>query len=113
MSGITITNVKIVGMCSKCRKEGDEIKRDLNGREYEDKEISCVGCAVGRKTMKDEDYLDEQFPKGKTKFREQAMVLLALAREVGKEDLQEAFDIALEENNRLRKLLNAKGGKDE
>ena len=33
--------------------------------------------------MKDEEYLDEQFPKGETKFRGQAMVLLALARQVG------------------------------
>ena len=47
--GITIIDVKIVGMCSKCRKEGDEILKDLNGREYEDKEISCIGCAVGGK----------------------------------------------------------------
>lgn len=33
---------------------------------------------------KDEEYLDEEFPKGKTKFRGQAMVLLALARREGK-----------------------------
>ena len=48
MSGITITDVKIVGICSKCRKEGDEIQRDKNGREYKDYEISCVSCAVGK-----------------------------------------------------------------
>ena len=47
MSGITILGVKIVGMCSNCRKEGDEILRDIHGRVYEDREISCVGCAMG------------------------------------------------------------------
>jgi len=49
MSGITITNVKIVGICSKCRKAGDEILRDKNGREYKDSEISCVSCALKTK----------------------------------------------------------------
>ena len=34
-------------------------------------------------TNKDEEYLDKEFPKGKTKFRGQAMVLLALARKEG------------------------------
>ena len=47
MSGITITDVKIVGLCSKCRKPEDEILKDIHGRVYEDKEISCVGCALG------------------------------------------------------------------
>ena len=47
MSGITIMDVKVVGMCSKCRKPGDEVQRDKTGRAYEDKEISCIGCAVG------------------------------------------------------------------
>jgi hypothetical protein len=36
---------------------------------------------------KDTDYLEEHFPKGKTKFRGEAMVLLALSRQVGKEEL--------------------------
>lgn len=38
--------------------------------------------------FKEEDieYLDKEFPKGKTKFRGQAMVLLALAREQGKQE---------------------------
>ena len=31
----------------------------------------------------DIDYLDKEFPKGETKFRGQAMVLLALARKEG------------------------------
>jgi len=38
--------------------------------------------------MKDEEYLDEQFPKG-DKRRGEAMVLLALARLVGKEESEE------------------------
>lgn len=28
MSGIKIIDVKVVGICSKCRKEGDEIMKD-------------------------------------------------------------------------------------
>lgn len=40
---------------------------------------------------KDMDYLDEQFPKGKTKFRGQAMVLLAFAREEGKSETKKEF----------------------
>ena len=35
----------------------------------------------------DEEYLNQEFPKGKTKFRGQAMVLLALARKQGKSEL--------------------------
>ncbi len=27
MSGLTIIGVKVVGICSKCRKEGDEIPK--------------------------------------------------------------------------------------
>ncbi len=34
--------------------------------------------------MKDIEYLDEKFPKGKTKFRGEAMVLLSLARREGR-----------------------------
>ena len=46
--GITITNVKIVGRCSKHRKKGDEIKTDCNGRVYEDEELSCIACSLGK-----------------------------------------------------------------
>ena len=48
MAGLTITDVKIVGLCSKCRKEHpeSEVMKDKCGRIYEDKEISCVGCAL-------------------------------------------------------------------
>lgn len=48
MSGITIIDVKIVAMCSKCRKDEDEIPMDKNGRKYNDDELSCVGCAFGK-----------------------------------------------------------------
>lgn len=44
--GITITDVKIVGTCSKCRKPTDEIQTDKEGRAYTDKEISCIDCAI-------------------------------------------------------------------
>ena len=46
MTGITITDVKIVGICSKHRIPTDEIQTDKTGRIYEDKEISCVACAL-------------------------------------------------------------------
>ena len=45
---------------------------------------------------KDEEYLDKEFPKGKTKFRGQAMVLLALARNQGRQ----------EERERINKTIN-------
>lgn len=44
--GITIIDVKIVGICSKHRKPTDEIQTDKNGREYGDNEISCIACAL-------------------------------------------------------------------
>ena len=46
MTGITITEIKIVGICSKCRKEGDEVLKDKNGKPYSDKEIACASCAL-------------------------------------------------------------------
>lgn len=48
MGGITIIDVKIVGICTKHRKQTDEIQTDKNGRAYKDKEISCVACAIGK-----------------------------------------------------------------
>jgi len=48
MGGLTIVDVKIVGMCSKCRCDRDEVMKDIHGRIYEDKELACVGCAVGK-----------------------------------------------------------------
>ena len=46
----------------------------------------------------DEEYLDEKFPKGKSKLRGEAMVLLALARRKGKQEAQKMF---LEEINNM------------
>ena len=65
--------------------------------------------------MKDENYLDEQFPKGETKFRGQAMVLLALARLVGKQEAQELFKKKIKEfDKKLRDILYlSKKGKGE
>ena len=40
---------------------------------------------------KDIEYLDEKFPKGKTKFRGEAMVLLAMARQQGKIEIKKDF----------------------
>ncbi|KKM97766.1 hypothetical protein LCGC14_1164760 [marine sediment metagenome] len=48
MNGITITDVKVVGICSKCRKEGDEIPTYKDGRIIEDKDISCLAGALGK-----------------------------------------------------------------
>ena len=42
-----IIDIKIVGICSKCRKLGDEIKKDNRGVPYPDSDIACIGCALG------------------------------------------------------------------
>jgi len=39
-----------------------------------------------------EEYLEKEFPKGETKFRGQAMVLLALAKIEGREDAKQDFE---------------------
>jgi len=39
-----------------------------------------------------EEYLDKEFPKGKTKFRGQAMVLLALARQQREKEIKEKIE---------------------
>ena len=49
--------------------------------------------------IEDEEYLDEKFPKGKSKLRGEAMVLLALARRRGKQEAQKMF---LEEIDKLQ-----------
>lgn len=41
--------------------------------------------------LEDEEYLDEKFPKGMSKLRGEAMVLLALARRRGKQEAQKMF----------------------
>ena len=45
--GITIIDVKIVGVCSKHRTSEVEINRDKNGKIYPDEEIACIDCALG------------------------------------------------------------------
>jgi len=50
MSGLTIIEVKVVGICSKCRKEGDEIPKNKDGSIVPDKDISCVNTAFGNCT---------------------------------------------------------------
>lgn len=47
MSGITIIGVKIVGLCSQCRKEGDEIPKNKYGLVILDEDISCLNGAFG------------------------------------------------------------------
>ena len=47
MVGITIVDVKIVGLCSKHRKEGDEVPTHGSGAVVEDKDIACIGCMFG------------------------------------------------------------------
>ena len=43
-SGITITDVKVVGNCSKHRKENEEPSKDIYGRVYDDNELVCIEC---------------------------------------------------------------------
>lgn len=49
--------------------------------------------------LKDEEYLDEKFTKGKSKLRGEAMVLMALAREVGRKEIGRR----IERKERLKK----------
>ena len=44
--GITIIGVKVVGICSKCRREGDEIMKNKDNSIIPDEELCCVGCAL-------------------------------------------------------------------
>lgn len=46
-SGTKIIGVRAVGICSKCRKEGDHIIRDNKGKEIDDKDVACVNEAFG------------------------------------------------------------------
>lgn len=48
MSGIKIIDVKKVDLCSKCRKIRDKIPRWKDGTIVEDKDIACIGCAIGK-----------------------------------------------------------------
>ncbi len=45
--GIKIIDVKVVGICSKCRKEGDKIPKYKDGTIIPDKDISCLSEAFG------------------------------------------------------------------
>ncbi len=47
MAGIKIIDAKVVGLCSNCRKDGDEIPKYTDGRIIEDGFISCVSGALG------------------------------------------------------------------
>ena len=47
MRGITITGIKGVGLCSKCRKKGDEILKYKDGTIIQDKDISCISKTFG------------------------------------------------------------------
>ncbi len=49
------------------------------------------------KTEKDVEYLEEKFPKGETKFRGEAMVLLSLARMQGVKERNTEVKQAIEE----------------
>ena len=45
--GITITDVKVVGICSKCRKDDDEVLKYKDGSIIPDEDISCLNYAFG------------------------------------------------------------------
>lgn len=47
MAGIKIISVKVVGICSKCRKFKDEIPRNIHGNIIPDEDISCLNAALG------------------------------------------------------------------
>lgn len=47
MGGLKIIDVKVVGLCSKCRKEGDEIPKRKDGSLVSDKDIMCLQGAFG------------------------------------------------------------------
>ena len=46
MSGITIIDVKVVGMCSKHRTNDDEIVRNKKGEIIPDEQLCCLGCML-------------------------------------------------------------------
>ncbi len=63
MAGIKIIGVKVVGICSKCRTEGDEIIKNKFGVITPDKDIACVGCAL------------DSTPKPKQKKQERELIV--------------------------------------
>lgn len=58
MAGITITDVKVVGLCSKCRKDGDEVMKNKDSSIIPDKELSCPGCALGGHSLTAEQLIE-------------------------------------------------------
>lgn len=54
MAEIKIIGVKVIGLCSKCRKFGDEIPRDVSGNIIPDDKISCINTAFGDCEVSDE-----------------------------------------------------------
>jgi len=59
MTGIKIIGVKVVGLCSKCRKVGDEIPKYNSGGIIPDKDISCINEAFGD-ALHENDGVDEK-----------------------------------------------------
>jgi hypothetical protein len=49
MAGITIIDVKVVGICSKHKREEDEIPKYKDGTIVEDKDIACFQCMLVNK----------------------------------------------------------------
>lgn len=45
MGGITITDVKIVELCSKHRSHNDTPPKDINGKIYPDSDLECIECS--------------------------------------------------------------------
>lgn len=39
-------DVKVVGLCSKCRKEGDEVHKFKDGSIVPDEDIYCFECSI-------------------------------------------------------------------
>ena len=44
--GITIIDIRVAGICSKCRTDGDDTPKDKYGNTYEDKDIVCFNCQL-------------------------------------------------------------------
>ena len=55
MSGITIVDVKVVGLCSKHKRDGFETPLNKDGSLVPDKDIACVECALLSEAVGDEN----------------------------------------------------------
>ena len=58
MSGITITDVKLIGTCSKHRKEGDKPSTYIDGTIVPDEDIECLTCILEADEVKKEQKKD-------------------------------------------------------